>query len=126
MATVRERIREYAQGRSGPVSSRELTDALGVHNETVRRTLYRMVDSGDLRPSGDGRYVLPEAANVIEVLAQDPGHQDDERDSRSSESVLQDYGRDTPQRTPSYGGGIGVYDPNAPGGVRSWVPKVGQ
>jgi hypothetical protein len=107
----------------GPISNRELTDALGLHNETVRRTLYRMVDSGELRASGDGRYTLPEVAREParspEVSAPDPVHQGDEQDSRDSESVTPDYGRDTSQGTPLYSGGIGVYDPNAPGRVRA-------
>jgi hypothetical protein len=117
------------QGRSGPVSNRELTDALAVHNETIRRTVYRMVDSGDLRPSGDGRYTLAAGTAAVpatpEVSAQAPEHQGDDQELQDTASVPSHYGRDTSQGTLLYSGGIGVYDPNAPGEVRPWRPKVG-
>jgi hypothetical protein len=120
MTTVRERIADFAKGK-GPVSNRELTDALGVQSETVRRTLHRMVDSGDMLAAGDGRYVLPSSHDD----SPQPSTSHSEQDSRDSESVPPDS-----ERTPLYDGvGIGVYSAQANdgrGGMVPWVPKAGQ
>jgi hypothetical protein len=108
------------------VSPCELTDALAVHNETVRRTLYRMVDSGDLRPSGDGRYTLPEAAPAPEVSAQLEAHQDSKWDTPDTAPDTPDTAPDTPDNEGVAAAfeGIGKYD-HATRSMIPWRPKAG-
>jgi hypothetical protein len=117
MGTVREAITEYAQGRGEPVSNHELNDALPFLPETIRRTLHRMVESGDMLPE-DGRYALATS------------HPDSPQPSASfaaadTRATVPGVGDSEPD-TPLYAGGIGVYDPNVPGGMRSWKGKAGQ